>query len=195
MAILELSKLHMYRLYYDCFKKYYKDNIKLLYQDTDSLVLKINTPDFYLDMQNKLPDIFDFSTYPTSHFLYNTGNEMKVGYLKDETKSIPIHSFCGVKPKMYSFVFGDQCKKTGKGVKQSVLKDFNHEAYVNVIKNDEMLRNTQYHILSKNHDVSTCAVNKISLTSFYDKCYMINNNFSIPYGHYQLKQEIEDDDL
>ena len=43
VSILELSKLHMYQFYYDVMKKEYDANIKLLYTDTDSFIVHIET--------------------------------------------------------------------------------------------------------------------------------------------------------
>lgn len=44
-----------------------------------------------------------------------------LGYLKDETKGIPIHEFCGLRPKMYSYTFGLNNKRTAKGFKKYAL--------------------------------------------------------------------------
>ena len=40
-AILELSKLHMYKFFYDVLKPKYGDNIELGYTDTDSFVIYV----------------------------------------------------------------------------------------------------------------------------------------------------------
>ena len=45
MTILDLSKLHMYKFYYDVSKKKYNENIKLIYTDTDSYVVQTMTDD------------------------------------------------------------------------------------------------------------------------------------------------------
>ena len=47
MAILDLSKLHMFRFHYDYIKEKYGNNAKLLMTDTDSLCYHIKTHDFY----------------------------------------------------------------------------------------------------------------------------------------------------
>ena len=46
-AILDKSKELMYEFYYDYLQPKYKDKLKLLYMDTDSFVLEIETDDFY----------------------------------------------------------------------------------------------------------------------------------------------------
>ena len=49
MSILDLSKVHMYSFYYDVFKEKYKENIRLIYTDTDSYVIQTFTEDIYND--------------------------------------------------------------------------------------------------------------------------------------------------
>ena len=59
-CILETSKLHMYEFWYDHLKEKYNNKIQLIYTDTDSFVIEINTDDIYKDMfENK--DLYDFS--------------------------------------------------------------------------------------------------------------------------------------
>ena len=49
MSILDISKHYMYSFYYDVLKDKYKENIRLLYTDTDSYVLETYTEDVYED--------------------------------------------------------------------------------------------------------------------------------------------------
>ena len=107
-SILELSKLYMFHLYYDVFKPVYGDKISLLYTDTDSLCMHVYTDDLYLDLGTKFQSKLDFSNYNISHFLYSKEHESALGYLKDETKGIPINEFCALRPKMYSYTFGNK---------------------------------------------------------------------------------------
>jgi len=52
-TILEISKLIMYKFYYDYLKPKYGDKCKLLFTDTDSLCCHIQTGDLYADMAVK----------------------------------------------------------------------------------------------------------------------------------------------
>ena len=52
MSILDLSKLHMYKFYYDVLKTKYNEKIKLAYTDTDSFVIHVETEDLYKDLKN-----------------------------------------------------------------------------------------------------------------------------------------------
>ena len=70
LSILELSKRHMYHFYYDVLKKKYGDKVRLLYTDTDSFIIYIETEDIYVDLK-KLNEYFDFSDYPKDHPNYD----------------------------------------------------------------------------------------------------------------------------
>ena len=48
MSILDLSRQHMYRFYYDIMKPKYVDNIGMVYTDSDSFVFRTRTNDIYI---------------------------------------------------------------------------------------------------------------------------------------------------
>ena len=48
-AILDKGKELMYEFYYGYLKPKFKDKLQLLYMDTDSFVLEIETQDFFKD--------------------------------------------------------------------------------------------------------------------------------------------------
>ena len=103
-VILETSKLHMYQFWYDHLKNKYNDNIELIYTDTDSFIIQVETDDIYKDMWED-KNLYDFSEYPKDHLYYNITNKRVLGKFKDEMKSLVITEFIGLKPKMYSFNF------------------------------------------------------------------------------------------
>ena len=70
MDILDLAKLLMYDFYHNILKKKYGDRVDLLFTDTDSLCISVNTQDVYKDMA-EVQDEFDCSDYPEYHFLHN----------------------------------------------------------------------------------------------------------------------------
>lgn len=118
-SVLELSKLHMYHLYYNYFKKYYKNRSHLVYIDTDSLYVNVETKNIREDLkQNQFQSILDLSNFPVDHPLHNDSNKAKLGCLKFETVS-EIKQFIGLKSKMYAFEYADACKKKAKGIKKT----------------------------------------------------------------------------
>ena len=62
MSILDLSKQHMYKFYYDVMKPKYGENTRMVYTDTDSFVFHTRTDDIYRDLQ-EINDEMDFSGY------------------------------------------------------------------------------------------------------------------------------------
>ncbi|KAL9958234.1 hypothetical protein ACROYT_G035222 [Oculina patagonica] len=78
MTILDVSKILMYDFFYNHLKKIYGPRSNLLYTDTDSLLMEIETEDIYKDIE-KNKDLYDTSDYPKDHLLYSTENKKKRG--------------------------------------------------------------------------------------------------------------------
>ena len=83
MSILDLSKQHMYKFYYDVMKPKYGENIKMVYTDTDSFVFHTKTDDIYHDLK-EINDEMDFSGYEKKHKCYEATNKKVLGKFKDE---------------------------------------------------------------------------------------------------------------
>ena len=107
-GILEMSKLCMFRAY-SWLKDHFKDQMKLLYTDTDSFYLHITCEDLYTELID-VPTFcywMEFSDIPASH-PSGIGNctNLNAGVLgkfKNETNGNPIVEFVGLFPKMYSY--------------------------------------------------------------------------------------------
>ncbi|KAL9966939.1 hypothetical protein ACROYT_G025085, partial [Oculina patagonica] len=103
MTILDVSKLCMYDFYYNHLKKEYGERCELLYTDTDSLLLEIETEDVYADMAENI-DKYDTSDYPKDHSLFSTKNKKVLGKMKDECAGKQISECVCLRPKMYSIM-------------------------------------------------------------------------------------------
>ena len=60
---------------------------RLFYSDTDSLLYSVENPEFYKEQSEKPQSVlshFNFSNYPTDHFLFNASNKKLVIKFKDE---------------------------------------------------------------------------------------------------------------
>ena len=80
-VILETSKLHMYQFWYDHLKNKCNNKVELIYTDTDSFIIQVETNDIYKDMlENKI--LYDFSDYPINHPNYDITNKKFLGNLK-----------------------------------------------------------------------------------------------------------------
>ena len=63
LSILDISKILMYKFWYDYMKLKYKNKVKLCYMDTDSLIMNIKTNDFYKDISYDVDKRFGTSNY------------------------------------------------------------------------------------------------------------------------------------
>ena len=188
MAILDISKLTMYRFHYDIMRKQYKSNACLLMTDTDSLVYHVATDDLYSDMMQNLLE-FDTSDYPKKHPLHSTVNKKVPGKMKDEYNAEIIEEFIGLRAKMYSihFLDGSQ-KKTAKGIsKVTVNKDLTHAMYKGVLVDKSSLPSIMYNIRSDSHCLFTVRITKTGLSPYDDKRYIAEDGVTtFAYGHYKI---------
>ena len=113
MTILDNSKILMYDFFYNELKKKCGPRCELLYADTDSLLLEIETEDFYEDM-NSNKNLYDTSDFPKEHPLYSDANKKVLGKMKDECNGTPIAECVCLRSKLYSILKGDE-----KNIKKS----------------------------------------------------------------------------
>ena len=189
MCILDLSKTLMYDFHYNYIKKKYGDKARLLFTDTDSLTYEIEAEDVYKDFWND-KDIFDNSDYHESSPYFDKTNKKVIGKFKDEAAGIPICEFVGLRSIMYSYMKDDQKGgKTAKGIKKSVIKnDIKHENYKQTLFNEEQMYHKMKTIRSQKHQLGSYEINKVSLSCFDDKRYILENGIkSYAYGHYLIE--------
>ena len=62
-SVLDISKMLMYKFWYDYLKPKYRDRTKLCYTDTDSFIIYIKTEDFFEDISNDVEKWFDTSNF------------------------------------------------------------------------------------------------------------------------------------
>jgi len=192
-CILEISMLIMYRFYYEVLKAKYGDKCTLLFTDTDSLCCKIGTRDLYEDFGEMLDEL-DTSNFDASLPQYSTDNCRVLCKFKSETGSVAPKEFVGLRAKMYSlYVPGDPRKsfKKAKGIqKHYVKKEVNHKQFLDVLRRD--LKDTRAkfrNFKSTNHVVNTFEINKLCLSAFDDKRYILKDGIqTLAYGHYSLRK-------
>ena len=62
-SMLDISKMLMYKFWYDNFKSKYEDKAKLCYMDTDCFIIYIETEDFFQDISNDVEKWSDTSNF------------------------------------------------------------------------------------------------------------------------------------
>ena len=192
MCILELSKTLMYDFHYNYIKKKYPE-AQLLFTDTDSLCYHIETEDIYSDFFADR-ELFDNSDYPSDSKFYFSENKKVIGKFKDETSGVPIREFIGLKSKMYSISLdNEKFSKKAKGVKKNVIrKGISHGDYLDVLNQSKVMHHKMKTIRSDCHQISSYEINKISLSPFDDKRYILSDGISsYAYGHLNITGEKE----
>ena len=110
--------------------------IKLLFTDTDSLYYHIEDPDLEKRL-SYMTSWFDRSEYPRGSKYYNADNRMEIGKFKCETNGAPISEFCGLMPKMYSYLYKESTdhesqakeKLRIKGIYRAAGGNLRHQQY------------------------------------------------------------------
>ena len=162
-SILDLAKYYMYNFHYNVMKPNF--DCRLMYSDTDSLLYEVKGKDFYKELETNrdLRQNFDLSNYPLSHNLYNDSQKLVTLKFKDEFGGVPIQKFIGLKPKMYSILYGGKQKMSAKGVTQSAQTKLKHEVYRRVLLTGVSFRAINTRIGSVDHQLQTIRTNKLSL--------------------------------
>ena len=191
-CILDLSKLEFYNNWYKL-KNKYKDNIALMYYDTDSYLCHIKTEDVYKDMYEM--NIFDMTSYKPDFKYFKTGQQYKMGLLKDENANSKdpddsvynsqISEAVALKSKLYGYLKESDIIKY-KGLKSKI--DF--QSLKTAVFNNELIKTDFYTIKAKNHKIYSYTDHK-TLMAYTDKRYLYNPVESYAYGHYMINKNYE----
>ena len=183
-SILDISKTVIYDFFYNFIKEKFGSNASLLYTDTDSLILKVYTDNFYrVIVENK--DKFDTSNYPEENE-FNISKSVSVpGKMKDEFPCDPIIAFYGTGAKAYYIKSLNSELKKAKGIKKSVIeKELHLDDYQKIVEQGGLIFRKMKCFRSELHDVYTEVINKVALTHNDDKRYVIpSSSKTLPWGH------------
>jgi hypothetical protein len=207
-AILDISKLRMYRLNYEELEKYrttFNCQIEIVAGDTDSFFLhcrNVSVRDQLLPQMLR-DELLDSSNFSPEHSLYSEKFTNQIGKFKDETGcKFEIIEGVFLRPKCYSLkTDNDKAIKKAKGVTyKSVKEKLSHSNYLHLFyaydprgindddDDDEQvpLKKVcldQTTIRSKQHQLFTVNTRKVALNCMDDKRQWLDNNTSLPYGH------------
>ena len=187
-AIVDMSKILMYDFHYNFIKQKYGEKAKLLFTDTDSLYYDIETNDIYHDSLQQ-SHLFDTSDYPKDHILYSDRNKKVLRKMKDETNGIPITEFVGLRSKMYSMTYGQTENKTAKGISCATTRnELRHSMYRSCLFDETIFSNKMKSIRSFPHNIYSIEINKISLSPYDDKRFVLGNKCdTLAHGHYAIQ--------
>ena len=177
VTILEISKLHMYDVFYNILQPSRKDST-LHYMDTDSFVLSYSegkVSDEHMELSNL--DIH-----------IKTNNKVP-GKFNHELGSRIIEEFIALSPKIYSF------KNYPKNTKEKGIKKHSNARHIDY--HDALMNNTQRtvdecRIQKIGDNMTTTKTSRISLNIIDDKRFYVNNIKSYPHDEnlYLFKRDL-----
>jgi hypothetical protein len=187
-CVLDNSKYLMYDFHYNFMLKNFKrENIDLLFTDTDSLCYHIKNQNPY-ELMGKNKEYFDLSDYAKDHELHDNTNKKVIGKFKDECSGKQIIEFVGLRSKLYSYLTDEDKKfdhKKCKGCKKGVVdKVLSFQNYKNTLfeRTPENIKQNVFR--SYKHKIYTEEVTKVALSCFDDKCYIQDDNINTyTFGH------------
>ena len=167
---------------YDIHYSFIKNNFdaELLSTDTDSLTYEIKSENIHEEFF-KWKDLFDFSNYSKNSSFFNGTNKKVIGKMKDEFGGIIVSEFVGLKSKMYSIKKNDGKEhNTANGV--SIATEF--DKFEDILFDNKIIRQKMKRIQSKKHKLGTYEIDKISLSCFDDKRYVLDDGIhTLSYFH------------
>ena len=158
----------------------------MLFTDRDSLTYKIKSEDVYEEFfMHK--HLFDFSNYPKDSMFFDEANKKVIGKMKDESEGKIIGDFIGLKSKMYSMKNIDGKESNmAKGV--NIATEFIE--FKDTLFNKKIIRHKMRRIQGKKHKIGISEINKISLSVFDDKRFILNHGIhTLAYLHKDLKNQ------
>ena len=171
--ILQNSKVLLFDYMYNKFPRLFgKENIKIGYVDTDSIIFKIENMknEEYQDIQKNNPGVFG----------------CKIGLMEDEIdKNDEITEYIGLCSKCYSYITKNNLKdnvKT-KGISETYKSKYlNHQVFREVLFDDINLNKVEFNTIKiKNQKLFTNKIIKDNVENFNDKRFMIDKFTSIPF--------------
>ena len=147
----------------------------MLFTDTDSLVYEIKDGNVY-DQCFKDKHLFDFSGCSKGSIYHDRLNKKVLGKIKDELNGVKISEFVGLKSKMYSLISVEN-KEVNKA--KGVNKKLRHNEHIDVLFGKKVVRHKMKKIQSVLHRIGMYDINKISLSCFDDKGYVLDDRINI----------------
>ena len=129
--------------------------------------------------------LLDFSKYLKDSKFFDETNGKVIGKMKDKSERKTNDEFVGLKSKMYSIknIDGKECN-AAEGV--NIATEFNE--FKNIFFNKKIRRYKMRGIQAKNHKLGTYEINKISLSCFDGKRFILNEGIhTLAYFHKDLK--------
>jgi len=193
--ILELSKLHFYEVYYSVLIPYFGRRLKLLYMDTDSMLIKLESNDPYGELatlQFKREALCDFSNLPKDSVHYFESVKGKLGKFECELKGQVCLEYVALAKKQYSLLLKDEkfvksrCKS--KGIPMHCNKDETFYTYKKTLFGKKIKKQCFNNLRSFKHQIYQTQTNKISFSPVNYSRFLLGEFGieSVPFGYKSL---------
>lgn len=185
-SVLDISKMHMLKVWYFLLKKIYADNIHLLMTDTDSLICGIVNDENIYEVMTRYSRYFDLSEFQGE--MQKTTNSKRAGTMKDELAGRDeILEFVGLRAKSYSLrLASEKSDNKSKGIPRVVMKNTTFADYMQALEYpipDELNKCKFSAIRSLKQKMFTVQQNRTYLSSFDDKRIIDESGIETwPYG-------------
>ena len=154
----------------------------MLFTETDSLTYEIKSENVYEEF-SKHKHLFDFSNYPEDSKFFDETYKKVIGKMKNEPEGKIIGEFVGLKMNAIKNIDGKE-SNTAKGM--NIATEFNE--FKDTLFNKKVLRHKVRRIQGKKHKMGTYEINKISLSVFDDKRFVLDDGIhTLAYFHKNLK--------
>ena len=196
-TILDLSKHHMYDLWYNKLMPVIDSKYcDIITSDTDSFLFAYETNNPARDLQH-FSSFFDFSNYDKQHPLYNNTNKAALGYIKDEVAGGTIIEAVALRPKTYAFQsipFTAESSKTHtpppvqvlkklKGVGRTfVKKRLSFSDFKNALIHNRVYTANFHAIQQRKFINRSVVIRKLALSNFDTKRYYTCYKHSFAFG-------------
>ena len=154
---------------------------EFLFTKTGSLTYEIKSKSIYEEFF-KWKDLFDFSDYSKDSKFFNETNKKVIGKMKDEFGGVIVSELVSeLKLKMYSIKKIDG-KEHNTAKRVNIATEFDN--FKDVLFNKKIIRHKMKRIQSKKHKLGTYEIDKISLSCFDDKRYVLDDGiYTLSYFH------------
>ena len=143
----------------------------MLFTNTDSLTYKIKSEDVYEEFF-KHKTLCGFCNYPKDSKFFDQANKKVIGKMKDESEGKIIDEFVGLKSKMYSMK-NIVDKESNRAKRVNIVTEF--KEFKDTLFNKKIIRHKMRRIQDKKHKMGTYEINKILLSVFDDKRFVLND--------------------
>ena len=126
-------------------------------------------------------EFFDLSNFPKDSKHFCNDNKKVPRKMKDEYGGTSIWVFIGAKSKMYSILDVNKCENS---VYKGHSSNITFDKFMDVHSNEKVIRHIMKRIKSFGHRMYIYESNKISLSAFDDKRYILDDEkHTLAYGH------------